>query len=74
VSGNLACGDVPVGGQHDLTYTITNSGNAAPTVYGHHHLGERRPHQRLEHRGHLGQRHRCERAAQLVWQLQSRAV
>ncbi|MGE0816161.1 MAG: choice-of-anchor D domain-containing protein [Vicinamibacterales bacterium] len=34
VSGNLAFGDVPVGDQRDLTYTITNSGNATLTVTG----------------------------------------
>ncbi|MEP7118276.1 MAG: choice-of-anchor D domain-containing protein [Acidobacteriota bacterium] len=34
VSGNLAFGDVPVGSQRDLTYAITNSGNAALTVSG----------------------------------------
>lgn len=34
VSGNLAFGDVPVGGQRDLSYTITNSGNATLTVSG----------------------------------------
>ncbi|MEZ5288349.1 MAG: choice-of-anchor D domain-containing protein [Vicinamibacterales bacterium] len=34
VSGNLAFGDVPVGGQRDLSYTITNSGNATLTVTG----------------------------------------
>lgn len=32
VSGNLAFGDVPVGGQRELSYTITNSGNATLTV------------------------------------------
>lgn len=34
VSGNLAFGDVPVGSQRELTYTITNSGNATLTVTG----------------------------------------
>ena len=34
VSGNLAFGDVLVGGQRDLSYTITNSGNATLTVTG----------------------------------------
>lgn len=34
VSGNLAFGDVPVGGQRDLTYTIANSGTSALTVTG----------------------------------------
>lgn len=34
VSGNLAFGDVPVGSQRTLSYTITNSGNTALTVSG----------------------------------------
>lgn len=34
VSGNLAFGDVPVGSQRELSYTITNSGNATLTVSG----------------------------------------
>ena len=34
VSGNLAFGDVLVGGQRDLSYTITNSGNATLTITG----------------------------------------
>ncbi len=34
VSGNLAFGDVPVGSQRELSYTITNSGNATLTVTG----------------------------------------
>lgn len=34
VSGNLAFGDVPVGSSRDLTYTITNAGNATLTVTG----------------------------------------
>lgn len=34
VSGNLAFGDVAVGSQRELSYTITNSGNAALTVSG----------------------------------------
>ncbi len=32
VSGNLAFGDVPVSGQRELSYTVTNSGNATLTV------------------------------------------
>lgn len=32
VSGNLAFGDVPVGSSRDLSYTITNTGNATLTV------------------------------------------
>jgi len=34
VVGNLAFGDVPVGSQRSMTYTITNSGNATLTVAG----------------------------------------
>ena len=34
VSGNLAFGDVAVGSQRELSYTITNSGNAPLTVSG----------------------------------------
>ncbi len=34
VSGNLAFGDVAVGSSRDLSYTITNTGNAALTVTG----------------------------------------
>ena len=34
VSGNLAFGDVAVGGQRDLSYTVTNSGNATLNVSG----------------------------------------
>lgn len=34
VSGNLAFGEVPVGGQRELSYTITNSGNAPLNVTG----------------------------------------
>lgn len=34
VSGSLAFGDVPVGGQRSLSYTITNTGNATLTVSG----------------------------------------
>lgn len=34
VSGNLAFGDVPVGSQRELSYTITNAGNAPLTVTG----------------------------------------
>ncbi len=34
VSGNLAFGDVPVGSQRELSYTITNTGNATLTVTG----------------------------------------
>ena len=34
VSGNLAFGDVAVGSSRDLTYTITNTGNAVLTVTG----------------------------------------
>lgn len=34
VSGNLAFGDVLVGSQRDLSYTITNSGNATLTITG----------------------------------------
>ena len=34
VSGNLAFGDVPVGSQRSLSYTITNTGNTTLTVTG----------------------------------------
>lgn len=34
VSGNLAFGDVPVGSQRDLSYTISNTGTATLTVTG----------------------------------------
>ena len=34
VSGNLAFGDVPVGSQRELSYSITNSGNAPLAVTG----------------------------------------
>lgn len=34
LSGSLAFGDVPVGGQRDLTFTIANSGTQALTVTG----------------------------------------
>lgn len=34
VSGNLNFGDVPVGSQRSMTYTITNSGSATLTVTG----------------------------------------
>ncbi len=34
VSGNLAFGDVAVGSQRDLSYSITNTGNATLTVTG----------------------------------------
>lgn len=34
VSGNLAFGDVPTGTDRTLTYTISNSGNAALTITG----------------------------------------
>ena len=34
VSGNLAFGDVAVGSQRELSYTITNSGNATLNVSG----------------------------------------
>lgn len=34
VVGNLSFGDVPVGSQRSMTYTITNAGNSALTVTG----------------------------------------
>jgi hypothetical protein len=34
VSGNLAFGDVPVGSQRQLSYTISNTGNASLTISG----------------------------------------
>ena len=71
VSGNLAFGDVPVGSQRELTYTITNSGNATLTVTGTTVTGRTRGphhgqfHERHYRRGRLANRlgalpaHRC---------------